>query len=121
MVAVMLMEREELGVWADVCAFDDLPRAAGVAALVLGEQIALVRTRDDKVFALSNFDPFSKAFVLSRGIVGDRKGVQKIASPVYKQSFALETGICLDDPTVSVPVFLVRVTEGRVHVLVPQR
>jgi nitrite reductase (NADH) small subunit len=105
--------------WIDVCAADDVVAGTGVAALIAGEQIAIVRTRDDRFFALSNFDPFSKAFVLSRGIVGDKAGVPKIASPMYKQSFALETGQCLDDANVCVPVFPLRVSDGRVHVALP--
>ena len=35
--------------------------------------------------------------MLSRGIVGDAAGVPKVASPIYKQSFDLRTGECLDD------------------------
>ena len=70
------------------------------------------------VFAISNYDPFSKAFVLSRGIVGDRNGIPKVASPIYKQNFNLLTGQCLDNETVSVPTYQVRVVEDRVQVAV---
>lgn len=102
--------------WHDVCAIDDVLPGAGVAALLDGEQIAIVRTRADRFFALSNFDPFSNAFVIARGIVGDRAGVAKIASPIYKQNFSLETGQCLDDANVRLQVFPVRVRAGRVEV-----
>jgi nitrite reductase (NADH) small subunit len=108
--------------WVTVCALEDIVPDTGVCALVAGEQIALVRVGDgDLVFALSNFDPFSKAFVLARGIVGDRAGVPKIASPIYKESFDLRTGVCLDDPTVAVPVWPVRVQGGQVQVQAPSR
>ena len=44
----------------------------------------------------------------------------KVASPVYKQGFDLRTGVCLDDPEVSVPSYPVRVCdEGWVAVAVP--
>ena len=72
------------------------------------------------MFAISNYDPFSKAFVLARGIVGDRNGIPKVASPIYKQNFNLLTGQCLDDETVSVPTFEVRVVEDRVQVAVEE-
>ena len=78
-------------------------------------QVAVVRTAL-AIYAIGNFDPFSKAFVLSRGIVGDRGGVPKIASPIYKQSFDLRTGQCLDDPKVRVPTYEVRVERGRILV-----
>jgi nitrite reductase (NADH) small subunit len=103
--------------WHPVCALDDIVPDTGVCALVHGRQIALVRVgAGEDVFAIANFDPFSKAFVLSRGIVGDRGGVAKIASPIYKQSFDLRSGRCLDDPNVGVPVWPVRVRDGCVEV-----
>jgi len=100
--------------WEDVCALEDIVPWTGVCALVDGRQVAVVRT-DKAVYAIGNFDPFSKAFVLSRGIVGDKGGVAKIASPIFKQSFDLRTGRCLDDPSVAVPVWPARVRDGRVE------
>ena len=112
------VEIEEALDWIDVCALDDVTPDTGVAALVGGRQIAIVRVGDgDEVYAVDNFDPFSKAYVLSRGIVGDHGGVPKIASPIYKQSFDLRSGVCLDDPSVSIEVYSVRVRDGRVEVL----
>jgi nitrite reductase (NADH) small subunit len=107
--------------WYDVCALSDIVPGTGAAALVEGLQIAIVRWKDGtSVYALSNFDPFSKAFVLARGIVGDRGGIRKIASPIYKQSFDLETGRCLDDETVHVAAFATRVVAGRIEVRLPE-
>ena len=107
----------ELAVWEDACALEDVLPGTGVCALVAGQQVALVRTAaPDAVYAIGNFDPFSKAFVLSRGIVGDRGGVPKIASPIYKQSFDLRSGQCLDDAQVRVPTYEVRVERGRILV-----
>jgi len=103
--------------WLDVCAVAEIPAGCGVAALLRGRQIALVRPgASERVFALSNYDPFSEAFVIARGIVGDCAGRPKIASPIYKQSFDLETGVCLDDPSVRLPIYPVRLRDGRVAV-----
>jgi nitrite reductase (NADH) small subunit len=105
--------------WIDVCALEDILPDCGAPALLAGKQIALVRVGDgDEVYALSNYDPFSKAFVIARGIVGDRAGRPKIASPIYKQSFDLRTGISLDDPQVALATYPVRVRRGRVEVAV---
>jgi len=101
--------------WVTVCQFDDILPETGVAALIGGEQIAIFRA-GDQVFAISNYDPFSQAYVLARGIVGDRKGVLKVASPIYKQSFSLQTGECLDDPAVTLPTYPVEVKDGVVRV-----
>ncbi|WP_438016966.1 nitrite reductase small subunit NirD [Sorangium sp. So ce315] len=103
--------------WVEVCGVDDIIPNTGVCALVDKRQIAVVRVGEgEEIYAISNFDPFSKAFVISRGIVGDKGGVPKIASPIYKQNFDLRTGQCLDDPGVRIPVYPVRVRGGRVEV-----
>jgi len=101
--------------WIKVCALDDIVPGTGVCALAGGRQVAVFRV-DDRVYALANHDPFSKANVLSRGIVGDLKGELVVASPVYKQHFALATGVCVEDPAVKVAVFPARVDNGMVQV-----
>ena len=89
----------------------------GVCALVNDRQIAVFRVGEgEDVYAIDNYDPFSKASVLSRGIVGDRNGIPKVALPIYKQNFSLLTGECLDDPTVILQTFPVQVVDGQVQV-----
>jgi len=95
--------------WAAVCRLKDIVPNTGVCALVDGRQVAVFRLNDNSVYAIDNRDPFSRANVLSRGIVGDLKGELVVASPVYKQHFSLTTGQCLEDPGVRVAVFPVRI------------
>lgn len=102
--------------WNSICPATRLPFERGVAALVNGMQVAVFRTPGDRLFALSNLDPFSHAMVISRGIVGSRGDRPTVASPVYKQVFDLETGQCLDDPSVQLEVHQVRVVDGMVQV-----
>ena len=99
-----------------VCAVDALLPERGVAALLGDVQIALFRTHDGEVFAIGNQDPFSGANVMSRGIVGSRGDVPTVASPMFKQVFDLRTGVCLDDPEVSLPVYPVEIVDGQVVV-----
>ena len=107
--------------WHDACVIDDVAPGSGLAVSVGDEQIAIVRTQRGFLAALSNFDPFSKAFVMARGVVGDRAGVPRIASPIYKQSFCLETGECLEDKNVRLAVFPIRVLGGRIQVALSPR
>ena len=102
--------------WTRVCALEEIVPDTGVCALVGMHQVAVFRLAGDQVFAIGNHDPFSRANVLSRGIVGDRDGRPKVASPIFKQNFDLATGACMDDPTVSVPAYRVRVCDGFVEV-----
>ncbi len=105
--------------WMEVCQLDDLIINDGVNSLVDDQQIAIFRTNeDDKVYAIGNYDPIGKAYVLSRGIVGDIKGEPVVASPLYKQHFSLLTGQCLEDDDVRVPAYPIKVVDGMVQIQV---
>ncbi|HSE10318.1 MAG TPA: nitrite reductase small subunit NirD [Nocardioidaceae bacterium] len=103
-------------VWTPVCRLVELEVERGAAALVNGQAVAVFRTHDDMVYALGNQDPFSRASVLARGIVGTRTidgaEVPFVASPMHKQAFDLRTGRCLDDDSVTVASYQVQVVEG---------
>jgi nitrite reductase (NADH) small subunit len=102
--------------WTPVCTLVELEVERGAAALVHGQAVAIFRTHDDTVYALGNHDPFSRAGVIARGIVGTRGDVPFVASPMHKNAFDLRTGRCLDDEAMSVPSYEVRVVEGVVLV-----
>jgi nitrite reductase (NADH) small subunit len=106
--------------WTPVCRLAELDVERGAAALVHGQAVAVFRLHDDSVHALANQDPFSRAGVLGRGIVGTRtvdgEAVPFVASPMHKHAFDLRTGRCLDDEGVSVASFEVRVVDGTVLV-----
>jgi nitrite reductase (NADH) small subunit len=112
---------EETKQWVEICSLADIQPNTGVCAAIGEEQVAIYRveTRSGtQLYALSNYDPFSKAYVLSRGIIGDRSGILKVASPIYKQNFNLATGQCLDDETVSIPSYSVRLEGDRVQIAI---
>ena len=99
-----------------MCRIAELEVERGVAALVHGQSIAIFRTQDDTVYALGNHDPFARASMIARGIVGVRSGVPFVASPTHRHAFDLRSGKCLDDAHVSVPSYAVKVVEGVVLV-----
>jgi nitrite reductase (NADH) small subunit len=103
--------------WTAICPLGRLQRERGVAALLPGDiQVAVFRTYDDQLHAVSNIDPFSGAAVLSRGIVGDLRGAPVVASPIYKEHFDLRTGHCVEDDSRRIRVYPVRVVDGMVLV-----
>lgn len=106
-----------LSTWNYICKADDIHPSSGVSVLVAGRQVAVFRVQSE-FFAISNYDPFSDAYVMSRGIVGDRGGVIKVTSPIYKQSFSLSTGECLDDPSVKLPIYPVYIEDGNVYIAI---
>ncbi len=97
----------EAGCMNVICKKSDLVENSGVCALINDEQVALfyLPKTEKKIFAVSNWDPIGKANVLSRGILGDIKGSIVVASPLYKQHFDLETGVCIEDETVKLKTY----------------
>ena len=118
MVEPAIAETTPMG-WVRVCAVTDLEVERGRAALLGGIQIALFLVHSGKVHAVSNFDPYSRANVISRGIVGTRQDAPTVASPMYKQVFDLRTGACLDTQgkePIALHVWPVAVSDGDVLV-----
>lgn len=102
-------------IWRPVCRLDDLEECWGEAALVDGEQIALFRLPGDKLHAVGNIDPRTRAAVMARGIVGSRGAAPTIASPLHKEVYDLATGTCLSGGE-GLPTYPVRSVDGVVEV-----
>ena len=127
--------------WVRVCALADLEIERGRAALLGDTQIALFLLADGSVRAVSNYDPYGRANVLSRGIVGtkslgnnarpsgntglsdsdqeSREDVPTIASPLHKQAWDLRTGMVVETQgkeALDIPVWPVAVRDGEVLV-----
>lgn len=97
--------------WFTVCDLNVLLPGRGVAALLPdGRQVALFRDRAGELYAIDNRDPFGGAAVLSRGLTGTHEGRPFVASPLLKQRFDLLSGQCLDDETVRISTYQVRVS-----------
>ena len=99
--------------WFDICNINDILPSMGRCALFNEQQIAIFRVieqnGEEKIYAIDNFCPFSESNTLSRGLTGSLIGKTVVASPLYKQHFELSTGLCLEDDSVSVKTYSVRV------------
>jgi nitrite reductase (NADH) small subunit len=107
--------------WTGVCEVDRLEPLWGEAALVEDVQVALVLLPDGSLFAVSNQDPATGSFVMSRGIVGSRGARPTLASPLHKQVYDLGTGECFTSAEYSLRTYPVRVVDGVVQVSVRRR
>jgi nitrite reductase (NADH) small subunit len=114
----LLDDARDVHIWTHACEYDRLLPGRGVGVLLPeGAQVALFRLDDGSLWAIGNVDPFSGAAVMSRGIVGDRAGRACVQSPIKKQAFALDDGVCLDDPTTTLAVYRTRITpDGYVQI-----
>ncbi len=99
--------------WRTICSTCDLVKDSGISALLESEansagedeQIAIfhIPNSEEKIFAVSNYDPIGKANVLYRGLVGCIDDEPVVSSPLYKQHYSLKTGRCLqEDKTIAV-------------------
>jgi len=105
--------------WKTICTKADLTPNVGVCALLEGEQVAIFwEGKNDKLYAVSNYDPIGEANVLSRGIIGSIGDKIVVASPLYKQHFCLESGVCLEEDDHTLKTYNVRELEGRVQLQV---
>ncbi|AUL98031.1 nitrite reductase (NAD(P)H) small subunit [Vibrio vulnificus] len=100
-----------------ICHLNELKSDHGHPVLLNDEQLAMFYVPKEGVFAIQNWDPIGKAFVLSRGIVGDIQGALCVASPLYKQHFCLKTGKCFEDESVKLTTWPVLVENDAVYVL----
>ncbi|MBR9755622.1 MAG: nitrite reductase small subunit NirD [Gammaproteobacteria bacterium] len=112
--------------WVTLCQREDLVPGSGVAAWLEADgqarQIALFTlpatadSDDLTLFAIDHHDPVSGANVIARGLLGDHAGEPLVISPLYKQRYRLSDGQCLDDDTLALTVWPVRLAGGEVQV-----
>src|SRR5207244_10740260 len=70
-------------------------------------------------YAYQNMCPHRREFVLARGMIGDQRGTPKVACPVHKKAFSLESGQCLTGEEYALEVFPVRVDGDDVFLELP--
>lgn len=105
--------------WQNICEIDDILPNMGVCALFQGQQVAIFRVLNPKgsedLYAINNYCPFSASNTLSRGLVGSLEDRVVVASPLYKQHFDLTTGICIEDSSVNVNIYPVRLNGATIQ------
>ncbi len=106
--------------WVPVGKVWDFPVDGGAAVRHGKTQIAVFHFASrGEWYACQNMCPHRREFVLSRGLLGDQHGVAKVACPVHKKTFALESGKCLSGGEYTVQVFPVKVDGDDVYLHLP--
>ena len=99
-----------IGEWLDIGWVDEIPvRGSRTVQVTGGDDIAIFRTGDGKVFALLDRCPH-KHGRLSQGIVHGGA----VACPLHNWRISLTTGEALGEDKGCTPVVPVKVTAGRV-------
>ena len=106
--------------WVKVGTVHDFPHNGGATIKYGKAQIAVFNFASRGAwYACQQMCPHKKAFVLSRGILGDANGSPKVACPLHKKTFSLESGACLSGGNYEVQVFPVQVRGDDVYLELP--
>ena len=106
--------------WVMVGQVDDFPFDGGATIKYGKVQIAVFNfTTRGEWYACQQMCPHKKAFVLSRGLIGDAAGEPKVSCPLHKKAFSLKSGECISGEDYQVDVFPVKVENGDVLLELP--
>jgi NAD(P)H-dependent nitrite reductase large subunit/NAD(P)H-dependent nitrite reductase small subunit len=106
--------------WVHVGKVWDVPADGGVTVKHGKTQVAVFHfAARGEWYATQNMCPHKREFVLSRGLLGDQNGTPKVACPLHKKTFSLESGACLTGEDFRVSVFPVKVDGDDVYVQLP--
>lgn len=106
--------------WVTVGKVWDFPVDGGSAVKHGQSQIAVFRFESTgEWYATQNMCPHKREFVLARGLLGDSNGTPKVACPLHKKTFSLESGECLTGDDMKVRTFPVKLDGDDVLVLLP--
>ena len=111
------LKEEEVTVWFKAAPVSAFPTDGGACVKYKNKQIAVYNfNRTGKWYACQNLCPHKMEMVLSRGMIGDAKGVAKVACPLHKKTFSLETGENLNGELPSLATYPVKIEGGFVYI-----
>lgn len=111
------VSKEEVEIWFKAAPITAFPMDGGACIKYKDLQIAVFYFSGfDQWYACQNLSPEKKEMVLSRGMIGDHKGTPKIACPLHKKTFSLETGENLNGKLDPIAIYPVKTEDGFVYV-----
>jgi nitrite reductase (NADH) small subunit len=116
-IAEVSLKEAEVKTWYKAAKEEDFPENEGACVKYKDLQVAVFRMKGTgQWYACQNLCPHKMEMVLSRGMIGDRNGIPKVACPMHKKTFSLETGENLDGDLEALVTFPVKVMEGFVYI-----
>ncbi|MEO9512100.1 MAG: nitrite reductase small subunit NirD [Flavobacteriaceae bacterium] len=108
---------EQVNFWFKAASVKDFPIDGGACVKYKDRQIAVFNfARLNKWYACQNICPHKMEMVLSRGMIGDDKGIPKVACPLHKKTFSLEDGENLNGDLTPIATFPVKIENNFVYI-----
>lgn len=106
--------------WVPIVDAEAVPREGGIAVKYGRAQLAVFNFASrGEWYATQNMCPHRGDMVLARGIIGDQAGTPKVACPLHKKTFSLDSGESLSGDELALRTFPVQVSGGMVYVELP--
>lgn len=103
--------------WFKAATVDAFPADGGRCVRYKSLQIAVFNyTSKGRWYACQNLCPHKLEMVLSRGMIGDDLGIPKVACPMHKKTFSLETGENLNGDLPGVATYPVKIEDNFVYI-----
>ena len=108
---------ENVTVWFEAAKISDFPKNGGACIKYKNKQIAVFNfEREGSWYACQNVCPHKMEMVLSRGMIGDQAGTPKVACPLHKKTFSLESGENLNGDLSPIATYPVKIEGDTVYV-----
>jgi NAD(P)H-dependent nitrite reductase small subunit len=106
--------------WVKVGTLSNFQPDVGTPILYGETQLAVFNNeKRGEWYCTQNMCPHKQAFVLSQGIMGDAAGTPKVACPLHKKQFDLNSGAELGEGELQIITFLVKLEGNDVFVELP--
>ena len=108
---------KNVNTWYKAGHVDDFFENGGACVKYKDKQIAVFNfKRENKWYACQNLCPHKLEMVLSRGMIGDTNGIPKVACPMHKKTFSLETGKNLNGDLEAIATYPVKIDNNFVYI-----
>jgi NAD(P)H-dependent nitrite reductase small subunit len=106
--------------WVECGPVENYKKGGGAAVKISKSELAVWHhLGTDKWYAAQNSCPHKQLQVLSRGLVGFHGDVPKVACPIHKNTYNLDTGKGISNPGYNLSTFNVKEEGGKIFVQVP--
>ncbi|AXT55922.1 nitrite reductase small subunit NirD [Aquimarina sp. MMG015] len=108
---------EDVKIWFKAASIHAFPKDGGACIKYKDLQIAVFNfERLNNWYACQNLSPEKNEMVLSRGMIGDHNGIPKVACPLHKKTFSLETGENLNGDLPPIAIYPIKVENDNVFI-----